>query len=63
MMRDFVFHAKDFRFYPEGDGDPFMITFQISRFLWNNDGGENGGREICQEAIAALCTEDDQDLG
>lgn len=47
MMRDFVFQAKDFRFYPKGDGDPFMITFQISRFLWNNDGGENGGREIC----------------
>lgn len=31
MTRSIVCHAKDFRFYPEGGGEPFRITFQISK--------------------------------
>lgn len=28
-MTGFVCHAKDFRFYPEGDGEPLMIVLNF----------------------------------
>lgn len=43
MMTDVVCHAKDFRFYTEGDREHFEFS---SKFFVIMDRGKIGGREM-----------------
>lgn len=63
MMKGIVCHAKDFRFYLEGDGKPLTITFQISKDSFGTTMEVRmEARRCVRRFVAALRTEDGQDL-